>query len=69
MNKLGKHKHNQFGRFDFSFGSVVNTLKERQRFPDQINRSRFYLILARYYWNYVAIDNLICLNSVVNEII
>ena len=36
---------NQFGRYDFSFGLVVNNLKERQRFSDQMNRNRFDLVL------------------------
>ena len=49
---------NQLGRYDFSFGLVVNNLKERQRFSDQMNRNRFDLILARHYWNCSTIDNL-----------
>ena len=54
---------NHLGRYDFSFGLVVNNLKERQRFSDHMNRNRFDLILARHYWNCFTIDNLRWLNS------
>ena len=60
---------NQLGRYDFSFGSVVNNLKERQRFTDQMNRNRFDLILATRYWNCSTIENRRCLDSIVNEMI
>ena len=38
---------NQLGKYHFSCGSVVNNLKKRQLFSDQMNRNRFDLILAR----------------------
>ena len=41
--------------------SVVNNLKERQLFSDQMNRNRFDLILARRYYNCSPIENLRCL--------
>ena len=41
---------NQLGKYD-SCGSVVNNLKKRQLFSDQMNRNHFDLILARRYWN------------------
>ena len=59
---------NQLGSYDFSFGLVVNNLKERQRFSDEMNRNRFDLILARRYWNCSTIDNLRCLNSLKNDV-
>ena len=37
---------NQLGKSGFSCGSVVNNLKERQLFSDQMNSNRFDLILA-----------------------
>ena len=37
---------NQLGKYGFSCGSVVNNLKERQLFSDQMNSNRFDLILA-----------------------
>ena len=60
---------NQLGRPDFSCGSVVNNLKERQLLSDQVNRNCFDLNLARRYCNCPTIENLRCLNSTVNEII
>ena len=57
---------NQLGKYDFS---IVNNLKGRQLFPDQIKRNHFDLILARHYWNCSITENLRCLNSVVNEMI
>ena len=66
---FNNHTVNQLGKYDFSCGSVVNSLKERQLFSDQMNRNRFNLILARRYWNCSTIENLRCLNSVVNEIL
>ena len=54
---------------DFSFGSVVNFLKDRKLFSDQMNRNRFDLILARPCWNCSTIENIGCVNSVVNQII
>ena len=43
MNQLGKH--------DFSRGSVVNNLKDRKRFCDQMNKNRFDPIPTRCNWN------------------
>ena len=60
---------NQLGKYDFSYGSVVNNLKERQLCSNPMNRNRFDLILVRRYWNFSTIENLRCLNSVVNVII
>ena len=42
---------NQLGKYDFSCGSVVNNLKERQPSSDQMNRNHIALILASRYWN------------------
>ena len=61
MDKLGK--------YDFSCGLVVNNLKERQLFSDQMNRNHFNLNHARHYWNCYTIENLRFLYSTVNEII
>ena len=38
---------NQSGKYDFSCGSVVNNVEEKQVFSDHINRNRIDLILAR----------------------
>ena len=48
---------------------VVDNLKVRQLFSDQMNRNRLDLILARRYYNCSTIENLRCLNSAANEII
>ena len=40
---------NQLGKYDTSCGTVVNDLKERHLFSDQVNRNQFDLILARRY--------------------
>ena len=61
MNPLGKH--------GFCYGLVVNKLKDRKLFSDQMNRNRFDLILARRNWNYSTMRNLRSLISAVNEII
>ena len=55
---------NQLAKYDFFYGSVVNTLKERQLCSDQMNRNHFDLILARCYWNFSTLENLRCLYSV-----
>ena len=34
---------NQLGKYDYFYGSVINNLKERQPFSDQMNRNRFDL--------------------------
>ena len=60
---------NQIGRYDYSYGSVVYKLKERQLFSGQMNRSCLDLILARGYYNCSTIENLRCLNFAANEII
>ena len=60
---------NQLGKYNFSYGSVVNNLKERQLCSDQMHRNRFDLILASRYWNFSVVKNLRCLNFVVNIII
>ena len=60
---------NKVGKYDFSCGSVVNNLTERQLFSDQMNRNHFDLILARRYWNLSTKENLRWLDSVVNEMI
>ena len=59
---------NQLGKYEFSYGPVVNNLKERQLFSDQMNRDYIDLILARHSWNCSTIENLRCLNSAANEI-
>ena len=38
---------NQLGKYYFSCGLVLNNLKDRKLFSDQINRNRFDLISAR----------------------
>ena len=55
--------------YDFSCVSVVNNLSEKQIFSDQMNRNRPDLILARCHWSCSTIENLLCVNSAVNEII
>ena len=60
---------NQLGMYDFSCGLVVIKLKERQLFPDQMNRNRFDLILAGRSWNCFAVENLRCLDPAVDETI
>ena len=40
---------NQLGKYDISCLSVVNNLKERQLFSDQMNRNHLDLILSRRY--------------------
>ena len=42
---------NQLGKHDFSYGSIVNNLKDRKRFSDQMNRNRFDPIQVRRDWN------------------
>ena len=42
---------NQLGKHDFFCGSVVNNLKDRKLFFDQLNRNRFDPISARRDWN------------------
>ena len=49
---------NQLGKHDFSYGSVVNNLKERKLFSDQMNRNRFDPIPARRDWNCSIVQNL-----------
>ena len=49
---------NHLGKYDFSCGSVVNNLKERQIFSDHMNRNRFDSILATRYWSCSTIENL-----------
>ena len=34
---------NQLGKYDYFYGSVINNLKERQPFSDQMNRNCFDL--------------------------
>ena len=60
---------NQLGKQDFSCVSVVNNLKNRKQFYDQMNRNPFDPILARHNWNCFTMKKLRCLNSAVNEII
>ena len=48
---------------------VVNNLKERKHFLDQMNRNGLDLILARHDWNCSAMKNLRCHNSTVKEVI
>ena len=33
---------NRLGKYDFSCGSAVNNLKERQLFSDQVNNNRYF---------------------------
>ena len=42
---------NQLGKRDFSYGSVVNNLKDRKRFFHQMDRNLFDPIPARRDWN------------------
>ena len=42
---------NQLGKHDFSCGSIVNNLKDRKLFFDQMNRNGFDPISARRDWN------------------
>ena len=42
---------NQLGKCDFSYGSVVNAFKDRNRFCGQMNRNCLDPILARRDWN------------------
>ena len=42
---------NQLGKHDFSCGAVVNNLKGRKLFSDQMNRNRFDPIFTRRDWN------------------
>ena len=42
---------NQLAKHDNCCGSVVNNLKGRKIFTDQINRNSFGIILAWYGWN------------------
>ena len=42
---------NQIGKHDFSCGSLVNNLKDKELFSDQINRNRFNPIFTRHDWN------------------
>ena len=42
---------NQLCEHDFSCGSVVNNLKDRKVFFNQMNRNPFDAISARRYWN------------------
>ena len=58
---------NQLGQYDFSCGSVVNNLTDRQLFSDQINRNCLDLILSRRYCNCSTVENLRCVNCAVNE--
>ena len=38
---------NQLGKYNFCCGLVVNNVKQRQYFSDQINRNRFDLVFAK----------------------
>ena len=60
---------NQLAKYNFSYEWVVNNLKKKQLFSDQMNRNRFDLSLARRYWNCSTIENLRYPNPAVNEII
>ena len=67
---FNKHlEYCQLGKYDISCGLVVNNLKQKQLFSDQMNRNHFDLILARRYWICSTKENLRCLNSAVYEII
>ena len=43
---------NQLGKRDFSYGSVVNNLKDRKLFYDKMNRNRVDSTSAGRDWNY-----------------
>ena len=60
---------NHLGKYDFSWESVVNNLKERQIFSNQMNINCLDLILARPSWNCSTVGYLRCLNPVLNETI
>lgn len=60
---------NQLGKHDNCCGSVVNNLKGRKIFTDQINRNSIGIIRAWYGWNCSAKENLRCRKSAVNETI
>ena len=66
-NAIGENIVNQLGQYDFSCGSVVNNLTDRQLFSDQINRNCLDLILSRRYCNCSTVENLRCINCAVNE--
>ena len=53
----------------FSCELVVNNLKERKNFPDQMNRNGLDLIFARHDWNCSAMKNIRYHNSTVKEVI
>ena len=42
---------NQIGKHDFSLESIVNNLKDKNFFSDEINRNSFNPILNRCDWN------------------
>ena len=42
---------NQLGKRDFSYGSVVNNLKDRNNFSEEMYRNLFDPIPARRNWN------------------
>ena len=60
---------NQLDRYDFSFVSVVNKLKEMQHFSNGINGNCFDLSFAWCYWNCSTIEYPRCRNSAINGII
>ena len=60
---------NQLDRYDFSFVSVVNKLKEMQHFANRINGNCFDLSFAWCYWNCSTIEYPRCRNSAINGII
>ena len=59
MNQLGKH--------DFSCGYLVCNLKRRKPFSDQMNGNCLELILGTRDGNCCTMENLKCLDSVLNE--
>ena len=50
-------------KYCFSYEPVVNKLKERKLFSDEMNSNHFGLNLARRHWDCSAKKNQRCLNS------
>ena len=58
---------NQLGKHDLSCGCLVCNLKGRKTFSDQMNGNCLDLILGTHDGNCCTMENLRCLDSVLNE--
>ena len=58
---------NQLGKFDFSCGLVVNHLKERQFFSDQMNKNQLMPQLCCK-WNNLTIKNGVARKLLLNQV-